>query len=165
MNYKEGVKNYFLNVLVALVLLSLRSFAYNQFLDVQERLAVQSLKGEPVSSFFKVDSIKPISPSFSVGSYPSFWFDSTYYVSGPVKGVNVLICDGYRSLPSKANGFIEEDILNQTPAFPNNAFTFNGDLPTFTTSCILRSAITHCSATYPQVCKTQSTDSEQFKFE
>ena len=164
MNYKQSVKNYFLNVLVALAILSFGGLAYNQISGVSENIIISSLKKESAVSFFRVDSIKPISPSFSVGSYPSFWFNSTYYVSGPVKGVNVLICDGYRSLPSKANGFIGEDILNQTPAFPN-AFTFNGDLPTFTTECILRSVITHCSATYPQVCKTQSTDSEQFKFE
>lgn len=164
MNHKEGVKNYFLNVLVALVLLSLSGFAYNQFLDVQERLAVQSLKDQPDSSFFKIYSIEPIRESFAVGTYPSFWFDSAYFMSGALSGNNVLICDHYRGDPYIATGFVSEDTVGKRPAFPN-AFTINGSLPLFPTSCILRSTITLCTATYPEVCRTQSTDSEQFKFE
>lgn len=157
------IRDYLLNVVIALMVLSFGSFTYNQIVHVQENIAIKALKTQPADSFFEVFSVTPTLPEYQIGSYPSFWFDSIYYVTGALEGKNVLICDGYRSQVFQASGFIGEEQVNKRPAFPN-AFAVNTDLPPFTTSCFLRSEITLCSETYPQVCKTQTFDSTGFNY-
>lgn len=164
MSYKEPLKNYILNVLIVLIFLSVSGFAVNQWAIVKYNHAVSLLEKQPPSSFFGYYSITPSQPSYPVGVYPSFWYDTIYHLTGSLSGDSVLICDNYRSNVYKASGFVSEASVNKRPAFPN-AFTVNSDLPPFPTTCFLRSTITHCSETYPQVCKTQSLDSSEFKYE
>lgn len=163
MNYRDSIQNYFLNFLIALIILSLGSLLINQLVHLKDEIAIISLKEKPTTDFFNIYSITPIRPSFPVGTYPSFWLDSIYYLQGPVEGSNVLICDNYRSDAFVASGFIAEEQVNSRPAFPN-ALTVNSDLPDSPTTCFLRSTITFCTATYPEVCKSRSVDSEGFNF-
>lgn len=123
------------------------------------------LEGKTPEEFvFYQQPIDSIKDTYSIGEAPEFNFIKTYYVSGHIQGENTLRCEGFRSDVFIGAGFIEDDKLNKQLSASDEPFVFGGNLPTFATTCTLRSVITLCHHRF-DVCKTVTTDSEQFNFE